>query len=666
MAADTQDQEPGARSAGTRGRPPEPAGPSRHEAPEGMLATRVLAVVGLLVGAVGVATALVTGSWRVWPLVMLVVAAGLAFVFVLTNADWLIHYVVTKKALISVNTLIALAVACAILTMVNVLSYRRFWRHDFSQSQLYQLSSQTRNIVSSLTQPISIVTFYDPGSPDGYDFGEYLRRLLGEYTVLSSRVTTEFVRTDTDPVRVRELVKKYEVTADNTVVVLAGEQRKNVAATDIVRYEGGEMYGMPTRTTYAGESAITSAIKAVTETRRKKVSFVTGHKERSPTDSGETGFSSAARLLRGANYEVPEPVNLLTGGVPEDCDLVIIAGPEEPFRPEEVEALARYLEAGRPALFLVDPVWDTHGQFVRFGFEPLLEGRGVLLKDALVLDPKSALEYPSNPVPTSITPYHEITKELSGENMVFQVARPLEAKGGEKEATVTPLLGTSPESWGEVSVQTEETGEPTGGGANVLEDGSKRWVKDQWAGGQLVLVTDIPGEQPKRIQQLAHVVANTETVLTIRERFDQVPDGQKKQQYLLRKPMGFTEGVDLKGPLTLAMASSRREAGARGEGAPMGAEPPGETARLVVVGDSDFASNNSVDALPGHQNLFLNSVSWLVGHGEDIGIRPKNPELTALTLSPQQFQALSWLVLVAMPAAVVLAGCVVWWLRRLD
>jgi ABC-type uncharacterized transport system involved in gliding motility auxiliary subunit len=625
-----------------------------------MLATRVLAVVGLLVGAVGLATALVTGTWRGWPVGMLVAAAGLVVFFVVTNVDWLIHYVTTKKALISLNTVIAVALAAGVLAMVNVISYLRFWRHDFSQSQVYQLSSQTKNILGGLTQPIAIKVFYSPGSEEGYEFGNYVRRLLAEYTLASRRVTTEFVRTDADPARVRDLAKTYEVTTDNTVVVLAGEHRKNVSSTEIIHYAGG-MYNMPTRTTYVGEPAITAAIKVVTETKQKKVSFVTGHKERSPTASGETGFSSAARLLRGANYEVSEPLNLLTGGVPEDCDLLVIAGPEQPFRLEEVEALARYLDAGKPALFLVDPVWDDQYRFVKFGFEPLLQGRGVLLKDALVLDTKNALQYASNPIATTTTAGHDITRELSGEAMVFELARPLEAKAADVGFAPTPLVQTSPVSWGEVNVQTEDTGQPSGGGPNVLEDGSKHWVKDQWVDGQLILVTEIPGEPTKWEQQLARVVANTETALTIAEKFGQIPDGQKPQKYMLRKPMARNEGVDLKGPLTLAVASSLRR-GAQ----PMGGEPPEETDRVVVVGDADFASNSIVDSISGDQNFFLNSVSWLVGKSQEIGIRPKNPELTALTLSSQQMQALTWLVLVAMPAAVILAGCVIWWLRRLD
>ena len=636
-------------------------GPSRHLAPEGVLATRVLAVVGLVVAGVGMATALVLEDWSSKPVrVLLGVAIFLVVLFFLTNWRWLVHLVVTKKALISLNVLVMIVVAALILSMVNYISYRHFWRKDYSRSQLYRLSSQTKNIVENLKQPVSIIVFYEPTAA-GDEFVDYVRRLLAEYTLVGDQITTEFISLDEDPVRVRELVKKYEVSVANTVVLTAGEQRKNVPSTEIIHYQGGT-YGGAVRTTYAGEPALTSAILAVTETRQKKVYFVTGHKERSPSDDGEMGYSWAARELRGANYEVPEPINLLAAGeVPEDCDLLVIAGPEQPFRAEEAEALALYLEAGKPALIMLDPLTDDSYAFLKFGFEPLLQGRGITVEDALILDTKSAYHYPSNPIPPEATPYHEITREMEAVTTFFRYARPLARRPAGRTAspyTATPLLRTSAGSWGETNLQTEDRGRVTGGGANLLEDAGKHWRPKQWVGAQLILATDLP-EEGITESQAATVITSQATTLTIAGKFRQAPDGQKTQSYLVRKPMGFDQGEDPKGPLALAMASSRTD-----DGGPMSDTPAVETDRLVVVGDSDFASNNSIGE-PGNRDFFLNCVSWLVGKVEEIGIRPKRPELANLELSTRQMKGVVWVVLVAMPAGVILVGCVVWWLRRL-
>ena len=48
---------------------------------------------------------------------------------------------------------------------------------------------------------------------------------------------------------------------------------------------------------------------------------------------------------------------------------------------------------------------------------------------------------------------------------------------------------------------------------------------------------------------------------------------------------------------------------------------PAKAARLVVVGDSDFASN---ELIGNYQNrdLFVNAVNWLVDDTDQIAVRP--------------------------------------------
>jgi ABC-type uncharacterized transport system involved in gliding motility auxiliary subunit len=60
--------------------------------------------------------------------------------------------------------------------------------------------------------------------------------------------------------------------------------------------------------------------------------------------------------------------------------------------------------------------------------------------------------------------------------------------------------------------------------------------------------------------------------------------------------------------------------------------PKGE-ARLVVVGDSDFAANSFLDLL-GNRALVLNAVSWSVSAGELIGARSPSEVMALRPLSP--------------------------------
>ncbi len=89
----------------------------------------------------------------------------------------------------------------------------------------------------------------------------------------------------------------------------------------------------------------------------------------------------------------------------------------------------------------------------------------------------------------------------------------------------------------------------------------------------------------------------------------------------------------------------------------------GKRARLVVVGDSDFASNRFLREFAG-RDLFVNSVNWLLGDAEAISIRPEPGRASRLELSQQQYENLRILALFALPEALAILGVAVWWRRR--
>jgi ABC-type uncharacterized transport system involved in gliding motility auxiliary subunit len=107
---------------------------------------------------------------------------------------------------------------------------------------------------------------------------------------------------------------------------------------------------------------------------------------------------------------------------------------------------------------------------------------------------------------------------------------------------------------------------------------------------------------------------------------------------------------DKKGPITVAAASTRSIGGDK-------------QARLVVVGDSDFASNSFAQ---GQRNgdLFMNSINWLAEEENLISIRPKSPTARRVEMTASQQNTLFWLTIVFMPAAVIGSGFYIWWKRR--
>ncbi len=116
-----------------------------------------------------------------------------------------------------------------------------------------------------------------------------------------------------------------------------------------------------------------------------------------------------------------------------------------------------------------------------------------------------------------------------------------------------------------------------------------------------------------------------------------------------QKELKFEEGKDKTGPLTIGVAEERK-AGSK-------------TARLVVIGNSAFASN-AFFTLQSNGDLFDNAVNWLAQDENLISIRPKSPTNRRVNLTLGQERLFYWFSLLIVPGAVLLAGVVLWWKRR--
>ncbi|NOZ30161.1 MAG: GldG family protein [Chloroflexi bacterium] len=114
----------------------------------------------------------------------------------------------------------------------------------------------------------------------------------------------------------------------------------------------------------------------------------------------------------------------------------------------------------------------------------------------------------------------------------------------------------------------------------------------------------------------------------------------------------YDEGEDTRGPLILAITVEYRERGSR----------------LIVFGDSDFASNailNSVRGAFGNADLFRNSVNWLAEEEALIAIGPKPPDIrTMQPLTPAQQKLIFYGTVIFLPLIVLALGGAVWWERR--
>ena len=123
----------------------------------------------------------------------------------------------------------------------------------------------------------------------------------------------------------------------------------------------------------------------------------------------------------------------------------------------------------------------------------------------------------------------------------------------------------------------------------------------------------------------------------------------------------FNQGEDIPGPLPVAIAI---EAIAELNQAPQ-VDPDGAfiVTSIVVIGDSDFGSNNFFSSAK-NGDLLANSVNWLARDFELISTRPKTRVFRELVLTQTERDFIRWTGWLLMPVLIGSIGVATWWRRR--
>ncbi|HXD10555.1 MAG TPA: Gldg family protein, partial [Anaerolineales bacterium] len=198
----------------------------------------------------------------------------------------------------------------------------------------------------------------------------------------------------------------------------------------------------------ASETELTKSLIRLINPESRVVYFLTGHGEAS-LDSGDVSVSTAKRTLESKNYVV-NSLNLVADNkIPDDALAVIIAGPLKPVSKPEVDLLKKYVDGGGSLVVMENPILVTE-----FGDSPdplasyLNADWGIGLDNDVIIDLSS--QQPLNAVSYSAN-QHPITQNLSQNYLVIMPqARSVGITSTPEGVTQTPLIQTSPNSWGEV------------------------------------------------------------------------------------------------------------------------------------------------------------------------------------------------------------------------
>ncbi|HEY6300659.1 MAG TPA: Gldg family protein, partial [Candidatus Binatus sp.] len=230
----------------------------------------------------------------------------------------------------------------------------------------------------------------------------------------------------------------------------------SVMGTTHLQY-GGADSGEGTNVTDLSEESLTNAIIRATKSTKKVIEFLDGHGEADPDDAeGQNGYGTIKKDLEGEGYEVRKLELAQLPKVPDDANLVVVAGPIKPLGQHEIDALNDYLKHGGRMIAMYRPQRPDN-PIDETAMVKLAGDWGVKVGNDIVVDQVVRLfEGPALGLNPFVQNYgeHPITKDFKQRTM-FPMARSLAAEPNLKPGlAVTPIAMTSDTSWAEVDLDT--------------------------------------------------------------------------------------------------------------------------------------------------------------------------------------------------------------------
>lgn len=353
----------------------------------------------------------------------------------------------------------AAAILIAIVVMVNLvvsslpISSTQF---DLSGNSIYNLSAQTKQIVSRLDKDVTFYLLAGNGKED-----DTVVRLLKHYADLSSHITIEQIDPNVKPTFLNNYSLDSSHLYQNSVIVQSGDRYRLVGYDQIyvtsysVDYN---TYSYVTTKTFEGENSLTNAIHYVSSDTLPKAYTISGHGESDLT-------SNITSMLEqdGFKYETISLFSLEE--IPEDATTLIINAPQSDLSEDEADMLTNYLLNGG-SIVLFTSHFD---QEAMPNLMKVTQAMGLTIGDGIIIEGNRNMRYSRYPyylLPTLGD--HDATNSLikGGYSVLVPIAQPIMALE-DTEAVITALMTTSDQAYsklaGEMMTTTEKEDGDTDG-----------------------------------------------------------------------------------------------------------------------------------------------------------------------------------------------------------
>lgn len=297
---------------------------------------------------------------------------------------------------------------------------------DWTYGNRNSLTESSIQLLKAMPEPVNLLVFL----PKQASMRLAVEELLNRYKQHKSDFNYRILNPDLDI----ELAKLENITRYGQVVVKYNNKKE--------------------RLDNLNESILGNALSRLSRSQASHAVFLQGHGERNPHAQDNTGYSKLANALSAKGLEVSSH-NLLSGSLPTDTTLVVIAGAEKGFLPGEVERLQQYIKVGGNLLWLQDPDTDTRldnlAKQLNLSFT-----KGTLVDADPQLRATLRIEHPAT---IAVLQYnvHDITKQIPY-NTLFMLAGSVDFIPQDNSSwSGTTLFSSRQSTWSETSTLLSKT-----------------------------------------------------------------------------------------------------------------------------------------------------------------------------------------------------------------
>lgn len=365
---------------------------------------------------------------------------------------------------IGFDVLLRTALVLAIVIMANFVSTKFFGRFYLSSATRSKLSAHTLSVLQSITNHVVVTLYYDQSD----EMYPTISALLDEYQSANPNIsiqTVDYVRDAAEAQKVKEQYK-LDTAVDKDLVIFDNGGHFKIAPGDaLVQYtlqqipDEKELEFRRKPVAFNGETMFTSLLLAVTNPKPFKAYYLEGEGEPLLTDTGDNGYFKFSTAVAQNDIDI-EPLSLAgSATIPDDCDLLIIAGAHGEFQNSELQKIEQYLSQGG-RLFALFNYYSIKNPT---GLEPILQRWGVNIGFDWVRDMQNSPSANGEDIMLSNFAKHPAVNSLVGSSLYLVLPRPVsqvnfqnppsdapdvtELAFSGPDATLSDLAGATPQAY---------------------------------------------------------------------------------------------------------------------------------------------------------------------------------------------------------------------------